>query len=292
MSNRKLPSTSAWKPRRLPGGPLESALVRRCQFVERMLQAAVQYERSSREYAFGSGLPVEATLRRELAALLPDRYSVIATTIADTSGNSAGDCDCVIFNRTWFPQLKAPVGDEPRHSIVPVEGVYAVIEVKETLTERAFDEAMKKQAICQRLNRSFVPKDRIVENTQTGACLHAIRNPLFTAIPSPQLGEGWTLENVAERLFEYGQDLKRQEIVRLVCVLGEGAISWAWRDENDEARPALFQFEDLYLPIFPVIQRDGGHSSALYSFLTRLSTHLYHTVLGAEDLFAFYDSAA
>ena len=86
--------------------------------------------------AFGSGLPIEEVVREEFRNLLPNRYAVKAGTLVDATGYSAGDCDLVLFNDLWFPAVKASPTPSSRSVILPIEGVYAVGEIKQTLYEK------------------------------------------------------------------------------------------------------------------------------------------------------------
>ena len=63
-------------------------------------------------------------------------------------------------------------------------------------------------------------------------------------------------------------------------------IFWGFADSG-EVRPALFQSSDLHLGIRPVYLADEG-GSTFYRFAQNLSSHMYHCVLGAEDIAVAY----
>jgi hypothetical protein len=127
-----------------------------------------------------------------------------------------------------------------------------------------------------------------VENREGSSCTHGLSNPLYSAIIATDLKEGVELESVINRFFDINKTLKRLEIVRALCVLGRGAVTWGFRDEHGEGRPALFMLDDLYLPIFPVYHRMPLVESALYWLACDLLMHLYHSVLAPEDLAVSY----
>jgi hypothetical protein len=142
----------------------------------------VQNERDFNIDNFDSGPAVEEIVRDELANLLPRRYSVRAGVVVDRDGRTAGDCDVVIFNELWFPSLKEGATPSSRRTYYPIEGAYAILEIKQTLGFRTLDEAMRKLVQCHRLNRPRTPYLRLTENRDKSKCTHATTNPLFSAI--------------------------------------------------------------------------------------------------------------
>jgi hypothetical protein len=55
-----------------------------------------------------------------------------------------------------------------------------------------------------------------------------------------------------------------------------------------EVRSALFMLEDLYEPVFPILNMADKRDSSLYYLLSNLMTHLYHSILCAEDVALAY----
>jgi hypothetical protein len=160
--------------------------------------------------------------------------------------------------------------------------------VKQTLDFHSFDQAMEKLVTCHRLNRPRTHANRIAENREGSSCTHGLSNPLYSAIIAADLKKGVELESVINRFFDINKTLKRLEIVRALCVLGEGTVTWSFKDDGGEVRPALFMLEDLYLPIFPVYHRMPHVGSALYRLMADLLLHLYHSVLAPEDMAVSY----
>ncbi|MFF4126790.1 DUF6602 domain-containing protein [Microbispora rosea] len=286
-----LPDTSSWQPTRRAGHPLERAFFTRCFELEEILKLKARNERLHNLHNFESGPAVEELIRHELAAMLPARYAVRAGHLIDRYGADAGDCDVIIFNDLWFSHaLTGPTADS-RRAYYPIDGAYAVLEIKQTLSESTLDDAMKKLVACHRLERPLVPRDRVNENSQTGTCTHHIRNPLFSAIVAIDIAPETRLQRLVERFFYTNKTLKRLEIVRGLCVLGHGTVGWGYFDENGDFSSATFMREDLYEPILPAFKEAGEPSSALYYFLVTLLGHLYSSVLGAEDIAGHYGLA-
>jgi hypothetical protein len=250
----------------------------------------VAEERAANLDNYDSGLGVEEVFRAELQELLPRRYRITTGVVTDRRGHTAGHCDAVIFNDTWFPEIKAPIVDGSRRPHLPIEGVYGIIEVKQSLSEAALDQAMEKLVVSNRLYRPDVPHDRITENRETGSCTHYVSNPLYSAVFAIDLARRTNFESLLVRFFGINKLLKRREMVQSLVVLSHGCVSWAFRD-GTEARPAMFAGQDLLAPLFPALVRSSPDSTPLYAFMQNLSSHLYHSVLGAEDIVAHYGEA-
>src|SRR5262249_21252049 len=132
---------------------------------------------------------------------------------------------------------------------LPIEGVYAVGEVKQTLTYASLDAALEKLVIAHRLHRPPTSASRIVENRELDACKHGLTNPLYSFVLATRLEEGISFDAVIRRFVEINQGLRRLEIVRALCVLGKGTIHWVTRDNSGEIRPTLLMGHDLHQPL-------------------------------------------
>ncbi|MEV4758940.1 DUF6602 domain-containing protein [Micromonospora sp. NPDC049559] len=240
---------------------------------------------------FDSGVGVEEIFRDELRELLPKRYAITTGVITDRYGHTAGHCDAVIFNETWFPAVKAPAARDSRRPHLPIEGVYGVVEVKQSLNAKTLDEAMEKLVVCNRLYRPPTPRDRVTENRETGSCTHFISNPLFSAIFAIDVSPRASFQQLIVRFFEINKLLKRREMVHALVSLNHGCVMWGFQN-GEESMTARFSDEDLALPIFPGFTRAQQDNSPLYPFVLNLNTHLYRSVLGAEDIVANYGELA
>src|SRR5258708_5282057 len=131
-SSLAVPDVSQWQPRKDILADIEQSYRRRCAFVERRLQIRVAEEREANLDNFDSGVGVEEIFRDELGQLLPDRYQVSTGVVSDRHGYTAGHCDAVIFNNLWFPVIKSGATPQSRRRHMPIEGVYGIIEVKQS----------------------------------------------------------------------------------------------------------------------------------------------------------------
>lgn len=283
-----LPDTSSWQPRDDKRETLREAFLKRCIGLEKKIHLQIQIEKEMNLDNYDSGPGVEDILREEFRNLLPNRYSIRSGVINDRNGKTAGDCDIIIFNDFWFPAIKAGATTESRRFHFPIEGVYAVCEVKQSIDYQILDKAMEKLVVCHRLQRPQTNANRLVENYDLDGCFHGLKNPLYSAIIATSLKEGVDIDRLVERFFDINKTLKRHEVVRSLCVFGHGAVTWQFIDLDGDTRPALFMRDDIFTHIFPAYHKVPKTPSALYSFLSDLFLHLYRSVLAAEDIAIAY----
>lgn len=284
-----LPDTSKWLPRDKSVETLQQAFAKRCAAAENLIIQRALAEREMNIDNFDSGPGVEDIVREELGRICPARYDVTCGVVNDRDGKTAGDVDVIVFNKLWFPSVKTGASSQSRRFHFPVEGVYAVGEVKQTLSSKTLDEAMEKLVVCHRLNRPKTFARRIVENRESSSCIHGLSNPLYSFIIATGVEEGTGIDELVERFFVINKSLKRLEVIRAICILGHGTVVWGFNHPVlQESKPALFMQEDLYEPIYPIYYKQPQPNSAFYSFICNLSLHLFHSVLAAEDIAVAY----
>jgi hypothetical protein len=290
-----MPKVAGWLPKRHPSETLDRAFFRRCHQIEREILSRVIYEKQFNEHNFDSGWVVEEIVRQTLRELLPKRYSVQAGSISDSKGFTAGDCDVVVFNDFWFPVVKSGPTADSRKLYLPIEGVYGVVEVKQSLTLKTLEDAMRKLVTCHRLFRPPAPLDRIVENDQRNACTHFVSNPLFSAIVAAGIGSRLHRDEVVDRFIRINQLLPRTDVVHALCILGHGVITWTYRPDSegvqegtDNLLPATFMHDDRFSELIPIYGGAGEDESPLYDLITVLMAHLTNSVLAPDGIAVHY----
>lgn len=82
---------------------------------------------------FDYGSEFEVALASLLDEMLPDKYGVCRGFVVSQNGDTAGD-DIIIYDRLSSPVLRPPTPYKfARREEIPIEAVYAYIEVKNTL---------------------------------------------------------------------------------------------------------------------------------------------------------------
>jgi hypothetical protein len=267
---------------------LSNLFFKRCREIEERILLRAKFERESRVHNFDSGPGIEDIFRQELSSLLPERYSVRAGVVDDRYGKTAGDCDVIVFNDFWFPAVHAGATENSRRFHFPIEGVYAVIEIKSLLDFTSLDDAMEKLVKCHRLHRPVTQSDRVVENRRVGGCPHGVLNPLYSAIVATGVSPNVRFEHLIDRFFEISKSLKRSEVVRALCVFGSGTVTWGIRNERTKQADSAIFHSDYSEPLVPVFARSEAVGSSFYVLAVDLLLQLYHSLLSPEDLAAKY----
>ncbi|HEY6253513.1 MAG TPA: DUF6602 domain-containing protein, partial [Candidatus Angelobacter sp.] len=287
-SNLPIPDASGWNPRDASES-LAAVFEAECNGSEERILQGLRLEKKLAIDNFDSGLPFEGLVRDELKRLLPRRYAVTSGLILDRKGKTGGNCDVIIFDDRWFSPVKSPTSSGSGRPYIPVEGVYAVGEVKQTLSSAELDKAMEKLVKCHRLYRPRTNAHRIVENRESRDCPHGLTNPLFSFVFAGAVAPNETFQSLINRFYDISKQVKRLEVTRALCVLGEGTVTWAFHDpfRRNEVRPALFVKGDLFHPIFPTFSPASLRGALLFLVQT-IQVSLFHVVLGPEDLAVAY----
>jgi hypothetical protein len=292
MTILDLPDPAEWQPRSSAAETLQTAFLQRCLSAEQVICVRAMAERNMNIDNFDSGLGVEDIVREEFRRILPARYVVDNGVVVDRDGRTAGDCDVVIFNEHWFPKVKSGASASSRRTYFPIEGVYAVGEIKQTLDCLGLDDALRKLITTHRLTRPATFARRLVENRESSSCSHGLSNPLYSFVLALNIAEGTTLEDLINRFYDINKQVKRLEMVRALCVLGRGTVTWGYHDrEIGGLTSATFMLEDLYESLVPVYQKVPQTESALFALLGNLMLHLFHSVLAPEDIAAIYGTS-
>lgn len=289
---KAIPDTSKWVPRRDAVDTLEDIFYKRCMHVEALIMSRSKHEQELNIDNFDSGIGIEDIIRDEFSKLLPKRYLVTKGVINDRNGLTSGDSDLVIFNELWFPYLKHGATMESRRFHFPIEGVYAVGEIKQTLTLDALDKSIEKLVIVKRLNRPKTSRTRIVENRELDDCIHGSTNTLYSFFLANNLHSDITIDDIFLRFFNINKELKTHEMVNSLCILQKGSIFWGKYEKDKQIVPYKFDFisdNDFIIPI--LLEVDSKRRSAFYDLIMHLSAHLYNSILGGEDLVIAYGNS-
>lgn len=110
-------------------------------------EALVERTRGALKHNAQKGNVLETKFREFLAGLLPDRLGVTEGVIYSSLGQMSRQCDVIVFDKHRAPV----VFDEASTRVIPVECVFAVIEVKTALS------AFELTSFCEGLEqlRSF-----------------------------------------------------------------------------------------------------------------------------------------
>lgn len=120
--------------------------------LQAQLTAGLHSSRVVIDHPGSKGLGTEVNWLEMLQAHLPKRYQAESAFVIDSDGKQSEQIDIVLYDRQYTPELYNAKGQR----IIPAEGVYAVIEVKQVLDKKNLKYASDKIASVRRLKRSSV----------------------------------------------------------------------------------------------------------------------------------------
>ena len=284
-----LPDVESWQPKSTKDQTLRNSLMVTCQLVQERIVARANAEIKFRVQNFDSGQGTEEIVREELARLLPNRYDVSPGVISDRQGRTAGDCDLIVLDPNWSPVIKPGATDRSRRFHFPIEGVYAVAEIKQTLGRKELDAAMEKLVTVSRLERPENPYGHITENQHLGFLdkRGKILNPLHTAIFATRIPARSTFDDVVNRFGGINAKLNRTDMVTMLCVLGHGT---AWYSVDSGQPYNATYMSDRNTPL--IMQVNGNEpENAFYRYYVEMLGHLTRSVLGLHDITSVYGAS-
>jgi hypothetical protein len=184
------------------------------------LAARLQTNRAVIGHPGAKGFATEEGWREMLGEYLPKRYCVSKAFVIDADGAKSDEIDLVVYDRQFSPFLFKQDGA----IFLPAESVYAIFEIKQSLTGRDVDYAIQKAASVRRLRRTSV------------AITHA--GGTFTPRPPfPILAGMLTLESdwspaLGGKLVERLEAGPREGRLDLLCTLQYGSTEITYSEEN------------------------------------------------------------
>lgn len=117
--------------------------------LQAQLSAGLAASRRVIDHPGATGEGTESKWLKILQDHLPLRYQAEKAFIVDSVGIQSEQIDIVIYDRHYTPELYNVDGQK----VIPAEGVYAVLEVKQALDKRNIEYAGQKAASVRRLKR-------------------------------------------------------------------------------------------------------------------------------------------
>lgn len=215
-------------------------------FVDRQAQLSAQLRlaRAHIGHPVDKGAVAETEWLALLRGFVPARYRVDKATVIDSRGNTSDSIDLVVYDRLHSPL----VFEQKGFHYIPAEAVYAVFEVKQSLSAEHLAYSANKAASVRRLHRTSVAVTDIHGTTPVKPPIPILAGLLTTEI-------GLKRESVAEQLHKYVAGLDVEHGIDLVCA----ADSFAFEITRDD-RGAHLQMSS----------EDTGLVFFLLSFLQRL----------------------
>lgn len=151
----------------------------------------------------------EDLLKDYLKKLLPEKYSITSGIIIDNNQNQSKQQDFIIhdaFNCPSFFKTES-------NSILPIESVYATIEIKSTLDYSTLEQSVKNIESVRNLNK--LPNRNIISNRY---------NDVYPLGFVFAYSSNYSLEQIQKRLSELNEDIDARYQISIVCILDKGLI--------------------------------------------------------------------
>ncbi len=151
----------------------------------------------------------EDLLKDYLKKLLPEKYSITSGIIIDNNQNQSKQQDFIIhdaFNCPSFFKTES-------NSILPIESVYATIEIKSTLDYSTLEQSVKNVESVRKLNK--LPNRNIISNTY---------NDVYPLGFVFAYSSNYSLEQIQKKMSELNKYIDARYQISIVCILDKGLV--------------------------------------------------------------------
>ncbi|MBU1200725.1 hypothetical protein KKG61_01985 [bacterium] len=222
----------------------------------------------------------EEAIRKFLSEKLPRRYRISKGFVVSYKGIQSDQCDVIICDAATSPIFYTDVDQE----ILPVESVYAVIQVKSRLTPTSLDKAIKNIKSFKQVPR----KDVISETLGLGGSISIKYNQPINrkvgVLMSYSLGRSYDSKPIDQVSAEIIEKVKKENIndrIDFVCIIDRGVIV-----------PVKQQDQTLMISIFDDtadVKMVGNAENSMGLFFVILLSTLNGVKLEQPDLFAYFN---
>lgn len=168
------------------------------------------------KHAGDKGENREHMLREFLAKHLPKKYGVAKGEIVTKSGQHSHSADIIIYDA-----VNCPILYSEKTAVVPIEGVFGIIEVKSTLSKAEFIGAARQIESFKRL----APRELGIIQTREYVTVHRPSRP-FGIVLGFDLADN-SLESLSDNWKELNREIHDVNyFTNFACVLGQGLLRY------------------------------------------------------------------
>lgn len=211
------------------------------------------------QHAGDKGENREEILRQFLEERLPRRYGVVKGEILHPDGTHSHAADLIIYDA-----LNCPVLFTGKTAVLPVEGVYGIIEVKSRLSKQEFLDASKKIESFKRL----APRALSIIETREYMTVHRPTRP-FGIVLGYQLDQN-SLESLRANWLEENERIHDVNyFVNMAAVLGEGLLRYEQVNLTRGTKETLID-TDAFVNLVLTHQKRAANEEVADEVLTRI----------------------
>lgn len=186
-----------------------SVLINNINSIAKRLQSVKEDQTSSIEHNLMKGMMRESALKDALRDLVPQKYEFGSGIIVDAHGSQSLQQDFILYDAFSSPSFLTTEKDV----VLPVESVYATVEVKSNLNTRDLRAAVKNFKSIQELEinaikHSYLP---VTGNNKIMGCVFAYSSDI-------------SLSTLTNNLVEMNKDIPTENRLGCICILDKGNI--------------------------------------------------------------------
>lgn len=209
-------------------------------------------------------------VKEYLKRYLPSKYGVTTGEIIDSDGNISKQQDIIIFDYLNTMPLFSLDNDSETQSRIPIENVYAVIEVKSSLTNSEIDDAIEKYKSVVRLKQYPMPTNPVFQ-INTG--FKAPAGFVFAFSSTTKL------ESLAIHLKQNRESNNPSRHISSFLVLDKGIIQY-----GEKENPAALNVNPSSINVSEVLTEPEEPGEALLNFTLSINHVLNSIYLGIPNL--------
>lgn len=230
-------------------------------------------------FNFDLGIEFEIQICKLLRNFLPSKYGVCRGFVVNRFGDKAGD-DIIIYDQDRFPTLRLhPKDDFSLKEEIPIEAVYAYLEIKHNLTSetlaKAIDQVIAvKKLVSERPRMNTYQTDPYVANYDVQLepleYLPSFRNPVFCGIIGRFSNGNDDVEKVHEflkwhmgRFFEWSDYKCFPELI----IGGPNNVARTSYVKDNTTFPTIFHMVNNYQCTYQVIKTPDLSFAVCFSYL-------------------------
>lgn len=196
--------------------------------VEKQMQAELEAVRYALQHPGLKGIVNEEAVKRFLRQHIPDNLSVETGIVVDSNGGASKQIDIIIFDKAKTPVLFFAGGVR----VIPVECVYAIIEVKTSLDRAALEQCIRNMESVKSLLRIAYYEPGVIAHHKK---MYGMDLPDWQTIYFVFAYESMPANSIIEQLEEYSKTVPINMRIDSIYSLEHGLITNA----NGEALDAL-----------------------------------------------------
>lgn len=207
----------------------------------------------------------EDLLKKYLRDLLPNKYSISSGIVIDFNQNQSKQQDFIIhdaFNCPSFFKTES-------NTILPVESVYATIEIKSCLNYDTLKQSVENIESVRKLQK--LPNNNVISNEYNE------QYPLGFVFA---YSSSYSLEQIQKRLFELNKNIEGRHQISIICILDKGLIFNVYKDNLTNY--TIIPTNDTILA-----RSDSDIENSLYSFYLLILQFLDNVYIQVPSLIEY-----